>query len=571
MKPLFRILRVLLVGEGRAFARGMALSLTVLIMGGALLALSGWFITAAAAAGMIGLGTLFNVFAPSAMIRFLALGRTAARYGERLTTHDATLRALSNLRVRLLQGVLKAPYRQVERLRASVFLNRVTSDIDALDGLALRLVLPGVAGLAMIGLAGLVVGLLVHPVIGWVILLGYGVGPTLVFFWGQRKADTPSRKAQAGAQALRSRLIDLIAAREELIAFGQMTPARRGVGRAAEFHLHNQAEVERIERMTGFLLDLMGWAVVAASLGIGASLAQAGAITAPQAAIAVFASLALSEAGAPLRRALSEIGRMRSAAKRIVPLLDDRTVAGVTDQPAEPAVLVAEDVSATRTGAATPLFAPVAFSVAPGETVALTGRSGCGKSTVLLMAAGQGAPSGTDLRLGGTSVHRIPPDLRAGQIAMVPQRHALVAGTIAENLRLAAPAATDTDLWSALEAVQLAGTIRLKGGLDARLGFRGAGLSGGEGRRLVLARSLLRRPGLLLLDEPTEGLDGPVAKRVLEGLRSALPDAAILMAAHRPEEVDFADRVVALTPHLTAPLTAPLTPALRITPSDRAR
>jgi ATP-binding cassette subfamily C protein CydC len=190
----------------------------------------------------------------------------------------------------------------------------------------------------------------------------------------------------------------------------------------------------------------------------------------------------------------------------------------------------------------------VSFSIAPGETLALTGRSGCGKSTVLLLAAGHGMPSCGALQLGGTDVGRIDPDLRTRLIAMVPQRHALVAGTIAENLRLAAPGATDAELWAALQAVQLDGTIGHKGGLAAPLGFRGAGLSGGEGRRLVLARALLRKPTLLLLDEPTEGLDAPLAKRVLEGIRKTLPDAAILMAAHRPEEVAFADRVVALSP-----------------------
>lgn len=548
MRPLFRIIRMLLSGERRAFAQGMALSVTVLIMGVALLALSGWFITAAAAAGMIGLGTIFNVFAPSAMVRFLALGRTAARYGERLTTHDATLRALSNLRVRLLRGVLVSPYRRIERLRASVFLNRVTSDVDTLDGLALRLVLPGAAGLLVIFGAAMAVALLVHPALAAVILVGYGNGPTLVFFWGQSRADAPSRKAQAGMQALRSRVIDLIAAREELIAFGQVPVARSGAARAADVQSRAQSEVDRIERATGLWIDLMGWAVVAAALGIGGALAQDGAISAAEAAIGIFAALALSEAVAPVRRALSEIGRMRAAAKRIVPMMTKVHVApGLT--PAADAPALVANAFATASGTrAIPLFEPVSFAVAAGETIALTGRSGCGKSTALLAAAGQAAACCGVVQLGNVDVAQIDADLRSTLIAMVPQRHALVAGTIAENLRLAAPHALDADLWAALQAVRLDQTIRRKGGLEARLGFRGDGLSGGEGRRLVLARALLRRPKLLLLDEPTEGLDAPLATRVLEGIRATLPNAAILMAAHRPEEVAFADRVVALRP-----------------------
>ena len=548
MRSLFQIIRLLLAGERRAFVQGMALSVTVLIMGVALLALSGWFITAAAAAGMIGLGTIFNVFAPSAMVRFLALGRTAARYGERLTTHDATLRALSNLRVRLLRGVLISPYRQIERLRASVFLNRVTSDIDALDGLALRLVLPGAAGLLVIGVTALAVALLVHPAIAWVILLGYGIGPTIVFFLGQARADASSRKAQAGMQALRSRVIDLIAAREELIAFGQVPEAITAIERAANFQSQNQSNVERIERATGLWLDLMGWAVVAAALGIGASLTQAGEITGAQAAIGIFAALALSETVAPVRRALSEIGRMRAAAKRIVPMINKAPPTHGLDLKTASPTLIAEAFAATNSAQSTPLFKPVSFSVAQGETLALTGPSGCGKSTVLLQATGHRMPSCGALQFGGLDVDRIDTDVRAHLIAMVPQRHALVAGTIAENLRLAAPHATDAELWFVLHAIQLADTIEHKGGLEAQLGFRGAGLSGGEARRLVLARAVLRKPKLLVLDEPTEGLDAPLASRVLQGIRQTLPDAAILMAAHRPEEVAFADRVVALIP-----------------------
>lgn len=549
MKSLFKIMRMLLAGETRAFAQGLALSLTVLIMGVALLALSGWFITAAAAAGMIGLGTVFNVFAPSAMVRFLALGRTAARYGERLTTHDATLRALSNLRVRLLAGLQASPYRQIERLRASVFLNRVTSDVDALDGLALRLLLPGAAGLAVIGLSAVAVAVLVSPIMSWAMVLGYALGPTVVFFWGQRKADAPSRKAQAGMQALRSRVIDLIATRDELIVFGRIPAARQGVIKAAEFQSDSQAEVDRIERTTGLFLELMGWAVVAASLGIGAALAQAGQITAAQAAISIFAALALSEAVAPVRRALSEIGRMRSAAKRIVPLLEGHvTAVTVPHPPVIDASLVFNAVTAARGDAGVPIFAPVDLTLARGETVALTGRSGCGKSTLLLIAAGQVAPLHGDVSFGGADLRGLDAEQRAKRIAMVPQRHALVAGTIAENLRLAAAEATDDALWNVLDAVQLARTIEAKGGLDARLGFRGAGLSGGEARRLVLARALLCQPEVLMLDEPTEGLDGPVAERVLLGVRKALPNAAILMAAHRSEEIGFADRIVEMRP-----------------------
>lgn len=548
MRSFAQIIVIILKSERKSFLRGLLLTVAVLAMGVGLLGLSGWFITASAAAGMAGLGILFNVFAPSAMVRFLALGRTASRYGERVLTHDATLRALSDLRIRLLEGLLTRPHRELEKLRANAFLNRVTADIDALDGALLRLVLPALAGWTVIALSGLLLWWLVHPSVALVVGLGYLILPTLVFLIGQRIARKPSRQVEAAMMACRTRFIDLVAGRDDLTMYGRLEAMAAHVHGAILRHSHATRRLDRIQRRTGLGLDLIGAALTAAALGLGVRLVQTGEISAAQAAIGVFAALALAETVAPVRRALAEIGGMVQAARRVLPSVSAQVPEGGAEGVTGAAVLEMRGVGYRRGGSGAALFVPVDLSVAPGETLALAGPSGSGKSTLLLLAAGALEPSEGGVSWGGRPVGAWSQESLGRSIALVPQRHALIAGSVAENLRLAAPEASDETLWQELEQVCLAGTIQGRGGLALGLGFRGAGLSGGEARRLVLARALLRRPQLLLLDEPTEGLDDATARAVMSGIRAALPEAAILMAAHRAAELSCADSCLQLTP-----------------------
>jgi ATP-binding cassette subfamily C protein CydC len=259
--------------------------------------------------------------------------------------------------------------------------------------------------------------------------------------------------------------------------------------------------------------------------------------------MAFFVSLALAEVLAPLRRALSDLGRMADAARRVGGDLSARPRATGADH-GDSGDLIATDLSLTRPGGQ-PLLHSLSLALYPGETVALTGPSGVGKSTLLLALAGLHQPASGQILMGGVALGQWSEPALRRVLTLLPQRSALMAGTVAEALALAGPA-PESDLWAALRAIHLEKVIAAKGGLSARLGPRGAGLSGGEARRLALARALLRRPQVLLLDEPTEGLDDATARDVLTGIRAFLPQAAILIAAHRPAEIDHADRIVPL-------------------------
>ncbi|WP_400082077.1 amino acid ABC transporter ATP-binding/permease protein [Yoonia sp. R78084] len=545
MKALWRIFRLILREQPTSLWRGAALSFVVLAMGAALLGLSGWFITAAAAAGLAGTGAVFDVFRPSAMVRFLALGRAAGRYGERVLTHDATLRALESLRVRLLGGFVTASYDRMIRTRGAQALNRLTADIDVLDGVVLRLVLPVLSGLLVQAAVFVVLWALIGLSVALWIFAGYVLGSAAIFLYATRKTASLSRRTEAAAQAFRSRLIDLIRGRRDLAVQGRLIAQADFAVTADSRRRALQVQQDRAERLTGAALQMLGTLVAGGTLWLGMTKAQAGEFAPAFAALGFFAALALAETIAPLRRAASDLGRMAEAARRVS--------RDIKVSPAERPVsagavgyLNIHGVRLTRPFSSVPVFDDLTLTVGPRETVALTGPSGSGKSTLLLSVAGLHPVAAGMMTLGGLPVADWDEPSLRDTVVLLPQRSALMGGTIAEALRLAAPESDDTTLWQVLDAVQLLDVIEARDGLQTMLGARGEGLSGGEARRLVLARVLLRRPKVLLLDEPTEGLDETTAQAVLEGVRRFLPDAAILIAAHRRIETAFADRTVSL-------------------------
>jgi ATP-binding cassette subfamily C protein CydC len=546
MSALWRIFRLILRDQKTALMRGAVLSLVVLIAGIALLGLSGWFITAAAAAGLAGAGLIFDVFRPSAMVRFLALGRTAARYGERLLTHEATLKALTSIRVRLLKATVSAPYDAVVRLRGPQALNRLMADVDALDGVPLRLILPVTAGIAAQLLTFLALWWLVDLRIALWIFVGFLAASTVTLVAAASAAAAASRQEEAAAQGFRSGFIDLIRARQDLAVYGQLVRQGDAVLASDACRQTRRARLDLVERRAGFALSVTGTVVASGALAIGMALTQAGTITPALAAIGFFVSLALMETVGPLRRAMADLGRMVVAAHRVDDSLSMAGNGSSGSLSSESACLQIENLTFCRSDATRPVLSGVSLELGPGESLAITGASGSGKSTLLLLAARLLPASDGHISVGGVRLEDWSERELRSVLTLVPQRSALMAGTISEALRLGARDATDAELWSVLEAVALASVVRAKGGLDFHLGPMGAGLSGGESRRLVIARGLLRHPQLLLLDEPTEGLDDATALAVLRGIRGYLPEAGILTASHRAVEIKWADRIMAL-------------------------
>ncbi|MTI17112.1 ATP-binding cassette domain-containing protein [Rhodobacteraceae bacterium RKSG542] len=522
MIAVLRIIKILIGAAPWAMARGAALAVVVLLMGAALLGLSGWFITATGLAGLAGIGIMFDVFKPSAGVRLLALGRTAARYGERLLTHDATLRALAALRVDLLKRQALKSARALSKLRGEVTLTRIITDVDILDGLVLRLLLPVSAAIITHVVAFLMLAWLVGSTVALTIALVYLPIAAIILWHLASRTNEPSRAGEACQQALRRGVIDMIRDRTDLILSGRLGQRE---GELLDLDAKTrvaQRLLDHRERIAGMQLTVLVSLATAAALVAGGYLIEQGAVSAPLATIGVFVALALAETILPLRRGFADLGRMFGAAQRI----SGEQQHSLPSKQADTHLGAAADECILRVTSKT-----LSFEVGRGASLVITGPSGAGKTTLLMQIAGLGDDA-RRVDLNGSCVSEWGENDLRSFLTMVPQRSGLIAGSIFDNLALSG-CTDESDMWQALHAVELADDIEQKGGLHTRLGEAGSGLSGGQARRLSLARAILRRPQVLLLDEPTEGLDEVTAERVLYGIRQFLPDATIIAAMHR--------------------------------------
>ncbi|WP_417667134.1 thiol reductant ABC exporter subunit CydC [Roseibium sp.] len=552
MRDLLRLISLQWRYHRLAFSGGVLIALVPAIAGIALLGVAGWFITAAALAGLS--GALLNIFLPSAIIRGLAIARTAGRYGERIVTHDATFRFLTDLRGRIFEGQARTAGNGY-KARSGVALNRLTSDITALDAVYLRLVVP-IALALVIGLLALIWTAAQSPLLalGPALVLGY-LAAQLISSVARHKGRG-ARRQEAALDAVRLRTVDLVAGRRDLAVYGGLRPAADTVRSAHERLAQAEEQAETSSSWGAARAGFAGQVAVTATLAIACWLAAADAISTPVAVAAVLIVLGLPEVLAALMPGLAGLGRTRLAAGRAVSRVQDMAVTSKAQKAAYASLpehadgdmtLAFENVSFGYAAAGRKVLDDLSCELKDGEWLAVVGRSGCGKSTVSALACGLLAPDRGRILLSGVDIAELAESNLRQAITVIGQRPYLFNDTLAANLRIAAPQATDEMLWKALDMAALSDRVRQNAaGLETVLGEGGIGLSGGEQRRLGLARAYLTQPKLFILDEFTEGLDAATADEVLRGFQAFRGNAAVLMIAHKPAEIAAADRVLRL-------------------------
>lgn len=521
---------------------GLVLTLITLMAGIGLLSLSGWFLSATAVAGLtIVTAQSFNFFTPAGGVRFLSIARTASRYGERLATHEATFKLLTELRVWAWRKLFPLSAKDLQGLRRGDMLNRLVADIDTLDHLYLRLLTPMAASLLMTGLlylflawfdAKLALSLCLFLVAIWLVM-------PLLFY---RLGHGPSRTMLETKRQYRVLLLDILQGQAELSLFGANDRYRQKLSDAEVALYRSQRAMAKITALSQAMLIIATGSALIIMLYLAANGVGDAKPPGPMFALMVFATMACVEMMMPIAGAFQHLSGCVLAATRIN---------GITEQAssilfsadhgprATTGVLQIEDIHFAYNAHQT-VLRQLSLEIKAGQKVALLGPTGCGKSSLLALITREWQAQQGQIRLDGQLITEYSERALRESMTVVSQRIYLFAGTLRDNLALALPVvqgqkrtAQDAHFIDVLKRVGLGALLTADKPLDMWIGEGGRQLSGGEQRRIGVARALLRDAPLLLLDEPTEGLDKRTEREILSLLFEFAKDKTMLMISHR--------------------------------------
>ena len=545
MKLLFPFLS-LYSNHSRRLLLGTILAITSLSASIGLLSLSGWFL---AASFLVGSTILFNFFYPSSGVRGLAIGRTISRYFERLVTHDATFRVLAELRISVFKKLIPLSPSGLNHFRNSELLNRLVADVDTLDTLYLNLLSPFISAIMVITFMAIglsFVSALLAVIICSTLLALLFIFPAIFYRLGQKSGK---KIIQARAE-YRSQFIEWIQLNAEFLLFGLVPQMPQNLEKTEQTWLHSQSKESQLTGFSNALLTFMNGILVCVVFLLVTTAIDASSADNPEALVAlvIFCVMASTEILMPIGIAFLHLGQLMTAAERLNDLIEQRPLVefnGSTrwQKIAENQPLVRfEKVTFNYPSNHQATLNGLSFEVNKGQKVAILGKTGSGKSTIFQLLNRHYDPTSGQILLANCNVADYPEATLRSHLVTLSQRVHIFSQTLRDNLLMGNPQATDEQLKLVLEQVELAYLLQEQD-LDLWLGEGGRPLSGGEQRRLGLARILLSNAELVLLDEPTEGLDRETEQQILMLIFAHCQARTLLMITHRLQGLERFDRV----------------------------
>ncbi|WP_218010576.1 thiol reductant ABC exporter subunit CydC [Actinomadura chibensis] len=535
------------------FARPARWRLAVAVLFGALalgsgvglMATSAWLISRAAQHPPV-----LMLMVAIVAVRAFGLGRGVFRYVERLTGHDATFRILADLRARVYERLERLAPGGLPAFRSGDLLNRLVADVDAVQDLFLRVLLPCTVA-AVVGGASVGVAWALLPSAGVVLLLALlvaGVGAPWLSAVTARRTERRTTELRA---ELTAHVVDTLQGAPELIAYGAAPGQLAEATRIDRDFTRASARSAATAGLGAAISALAGGLAVWGSLAVGVPAVRAGTLDGVLLAVVVLLPLAAFEVVAGLPLAAQYLERVRRSAARVFAVLDTPEPVHDPDDPAPPPTapytLKVEHLRARWSPDAPYALNDISLDLAPGRRCAIVGPSGSGKTTLTAVLLRFLEPSSGMATLNGIDLRALSSDDVRRVIGLCAQDAHLFDSTIGENIRLARPSATEDELRDALRRARLLDWIEsLPQGLDTRVGEHGAQVSGGQRQRIALARALLADFPILLLDEPAEHLDLPTADALTADLLTATEGRTTLLVTHRLTGLDAVDEIIVL-------------------------
>lgn len=521
---------------------GVLLATTVILANVALLAVSGWFITAMALSGLG--AVVVNYFTPAAAIRGLAILRTIGRYLERLVTHEATFRLLAGLRQWFFERLAPLAPARLQQYQGGDLLSRISADIDSLENAYLRLLTPTLAALFASFLMTLFL-LFWSPAIALTNLIGLLI-VGFVLPWAALSLGMSSGQKIVKARAvLRQRISETVRGLAEITLYGDPEHRMEVLQNEHQALVAPQRQQNRIDASSTALTGLVSQFTWLVMVVIAIYLLEKGQIDGPELVMLAFFGMASFEAVATLPVAFRSLGETWGAARRILDLVDAEPA--VTD-PHRPSAapqrfdIRFDAVCFTYPQNKHPALRNISFHLKEGQKLAIRGASGAGKTSVTQLLLKFWSVDSGQIAIGGTGLETLEGDTVRKLCAVVSQQVHLFNTSLAANLYLAKPDATDEELREACRAAAILDDIEaLPEGFNTEVGEAATRFSGGQIRRIGVARALLKNAPIVILDEPTEGLDAATEQQVIQALTKLLQGRTAIIITHRPPLLTLAD------------------------------